>query len=96
MTFKSTLHADHPSAGEVWISNAGNYYRIDQVEGRQVSVTRLGYAFEGEDYVSRKKHGDSHVFLADCFTVGNNPMRRIARTSGKFEQFLSTHAVNRV
>jgi hypothetical protein len=84
-------------AGEVWLSQySGNYFRIDRVDGDQVSATRLGYVenigqLNEKSHLSRKRHGDSHVWSIATFNLKD--FRRIARNNLKFEAWLQANAL---
>lgn len=84
--FNSSLHAEAPLAGEVWLSvPTGNYFRIDGIDGNRVSVTRLGRTENGED-VRCKKASEEYNWPIETFKTG---LRRVARESAKFEAFLA-------
>lgn len=84
------IEATTPQVGQVWIANdTGNYWRIDGVDGNQVSVTRLGYAQDSQDYITPN---DSYAW--DMSTFRTKTLRIIARKSAKFEAFLARNAVN--
>ena len=84
---KQILSNQPPVVGQVWYSeSAGNYYRIDEVNGEQVSVTRLASEFEGQVLRPNKKHGDSHVWPVNAFKVKD--LRVVAINLTRFESWL--------
>lgn len=85
---KQILSTQPPVVGQVWYSESGaNYYRIDEINGEQVSVTRLASEFEGQVLRSNKKHGDSHVWPVSAFKVKD--LRVVATNLTRFESWLN-------
>lgn len=70
--------------GEVYISNTTrNYFRIDEINGDKITVTRLGFEYEGRDVV---QPSGPYYWPADTFQLPD--FRRITRNAAKFEAFL--------
>lgn len=85
---KQIASTQPPVVGQVWYSESGgNYYRIDEVDGEQVSVTRLASEFEGQVLRSNKKHGDSHVWPVNAFKVKD--LRVVGTNLTRFESWLN-------
>ncbi len=86
-------------ANEVWLSQStGNYFRINAIEGEQVSVTRLGHVenigqLSERSYLSRKSMDAAPYFWhLSSFT---KDLRRVARNAAKFEAWLNQNAANK-
>ena len=70
---------------EVYISNStGNYFRIDEIAGTQVRVTRLG--FRGTDGKDVARVDGPYCWPAD--TLHQPDFRRVAHDATKFEAFI--------
>jgi hypothetical protein len=77
-----------PEINQVWMSEStGNFFRVDEIEGEKVSVTRLGYRREdGSGAKSHKPFPETY-----CFALGSFPTlgRIVAHNAERFEQWLN-------
>lgn len=86
-----------PKVNEVWLSQStGNYFRVDEVDDNQVSVTRLGYVTDigqsnEQSYRLEKRTPETHCWNLKSFT---RDLRRLARKASKFEAWLEQNAAN--
>ena len=86
------------TVGQVWITDAGNYFRVNAVRCREdqsmgaIDVTRIGCTHDGSDYLVRPTE---HTFDASTFHHARN-WRVVAHNASKFEQFLAGNAINAI